>query len=109
MWMRDKLVQTKRNYDCIQQQIDADEPNSNTNSFLKSAQKNDREDGNQRQGHTDLVFQYCGRERILNDVSGGVGGGKRDRDNEIRSHESKQYEYKELALPPRKQMLQHRD
>jgi len=54
----------------------------NPNCFFEPAQKNSAQECDQDQGNADLMFKQFGSKRILNDVGGGVGGGKRNSDNE---------------------------
>ena len=59
--------------------------------------------------HGDRMVQPRGNERVLDDVRGRVGGRQRDRDDEAGGREPEQAQDDGLALPPREQVLEHRD
>ena len=49
------------------------------------------------------------RERVLDQMRGGVGGRQRDGDDEARGREAEQAQDDDLALPARKEILEHQD
>ena len=70
--MRNELVEPKADHDRVQQQINTDQRDGDSDRFFEAAQKDHAEDRNQRESHADLMFQHFRSERILDDVSGRV-------------------------------------
>src|SRR5690242_2545093 len=109
MRMTDEFKKAIPDDDHIQRQVSADEAHCNSDRFLKAAQKDQTEHGDQSDRDAELMFQHLRRKRVFYDVRRGIGSGKRDSDDEVSSDETEQHEDKEFALPARQQMLEHRD
>jgi hypothetical protein len=87
--VRRQLVQADPDDDQVQQQVRADQEDRKADRLLEALEEDRAQGRNQRERDADLaVPEDLGRERVLSDVRGGVGGREGDRDDEVSRHEA---------------------
>src|SRR5215211_1617492 len=97
--MSNELIPTHRNHDRVQEQIDRNQRNGDSDSLFETTEEDDAKNGNQCQGHAHLMFQQWRSKRVLDDVGRSVGSRESDGDDEVGSDEAEQNEYEEFAFP----------
>src|SRR6185369_2321393 len=95
--------------DGVQGEIGGHENDGDADSFSESLEKDDAEDAQQQKGDKHLAGEPGGRERVVDEVRGGVGRRQGHGDDEVCGRESEEDEDKDLATPFGKQALQHGD
>ncbi len=93
----------------VERQVKSDEHDGDADGLLKSFQKNGTKDGEQDEGDGHLAAHPGRREGVLHDVRGGIGGGERHGDHEIRGGKAEQDQDEDLAAPFWEEALQHAD
>ena len=76
LWVSDDMISADDDDDDVQQQINRDQKDGDSDGFLKTFEKDGAQDGDQKLRHADLVIeegQVRLNERICDDVSGRVG------------------------------------
>ena len=107
--MCEHLPDADGEHDDVEREVDGDDDHRQANGFAKPFQEDRAESGQQHDRDGNRVIERRGHERVVDDVLGRVGGGERNRDDEVGCGESEQHEHEGLAAPARQQILEHRD
>jgi hypothetical protein len=102
-------VDTVDHEDEVEREIDDDQPDRQSDRLAETPQEDRAQHQEQRDRHEYGMPEPVRRERVLDQVRGGVRGRQRDGDHEARGREAEQAEDDDLPLPARKEILEHQD
>ncbi len=101
--------ESRQDDDDVQREVDGDDRNGEADRLAEPFQEDRTERREQQQRQRHGVVQPVRRERILDDVRGGVRGRQGDRDDESSCSESEQAQDQRLAAPSRQEIFEERD
>jgi hypothetical protein len=107
--MLNDLKNSSKGDNRIQQQVDRHQPHCYIDRFPESLEEDAAENSEQEERDGHLILQDVGRVGIVDEVSGGVRGRERHRNDEIGGSESKQYQDEDFTSPTWEEPLKHCD